>query len=32
MEVADLEKLAGDAHNLVFGIRTCDGDVLRGRP
>jgi RimJ/RimL family protein N-acetyltransferase len=27
---ADLEKLADDAHNLVFGIRTVDDDVLIG--
>lgn len=27
---ADVEKLADDAHNLVFGLRTCDGDVLIG--
>lgn len=27
---ADLEKLADDAHNLVFGIRTLEDDVLIG--
>lgn len=27
---ADLEKLADDAHNIVFGIRTLEDDVLIG--
>lgn len=27
---ADLEKLADDAHNLLFGIRTLEDDVLIG--
>ncbi|MBN1660527.1 MAG: GNAT family N-acetyltransferase [Anaerolineae bacterium] len=27
---ADLDKLADDAHNLVFGIRTVEDDVLIG--